>query len=80
MKKIVIGKPATPADVMNSGYVTATNLGTFYAKFKKAYNWTPNLMIWQLSSDPNFTFCKTVLAKAGVSYKVATTGISTPWT
>ena len=63
---------------MNSGYVTANNLGTFYAKFKKAYNWTPNLMIWQLSSDPNYTFCKTVLAKAGVSYKVASTGPTEP--
>jgi hypothetical protein len=77
LNKIVIGKPVTPADVMNTGYVTAANLGTFYAKFKKAYNWTPNLMIWQLSSDPNYTFCKTVLAKAGVSYKIASSGQET---
>lgn len=33
-RKIVMGKPATQGDVMNTGYVTPQNLGSYWAQFK----------------------------------------------
>lgn len=33
--KVVVGKPATKADVMNSGYVNPEDLGKWMARYKK---------------------------------------------
>ena len=34
LKKIVVGKPATKADVMNTGYVAPSDLGMWMGQFK----------------------------------------------
>lgn len=34
-RKIVVGKPATMADVMNSGYISAQSFGQFLKQWKQ---------------------------------------------
>ena len=63
-----MGKPATKADVVNTGYVTPQDLGTWMGRFKIQNNWQPSLMFWQFKNDPKGDICKTVLAKAGVNF------------
>lgn len=69
LKKIVVGKPATPGDATNTGYVNPSDLGGFFAQYKNSKNWQPSVMFWQLKNDPQGTICKTVLSRAGVDYK-----------
>jgi chitinase len=51
-EKIVVGKPATRADVYNTGYVDASDLGNWTARyFEENSNWYAGVMFWQLKSD-----------------------------
>jgi hypothetical protein len=68
-KKIVVGKPATMADVMNTGYVPPGDLGNWLGQFKREHNWRPSVMFWQFKNDARGDIMKQVLAAAGVDYK-----------
>jgi chitinase len=49
--KIVVGKPATPQDVSNTGYVDSKTLGTWIAQASRELQWNTGVMLWQYSSD-----------------------------
>jgi hypothetical protein len=68
-KKIVVGKPATQADVMNTGYVPPGDLGSWLGRFKREHNWRPSVMFWQFKNDARGDIMKQVLAAAGVDYR-----------
>jgi chitinase len=68
-KKIVVGKPATRADVINTGYVLPSDLGRWLGQFKQEYNWRPSVMLWQFKNDVNGEIIKQVLNAAGVDYR-----------
>ncbi len=59
-RKIVVGKPATLGDVMNSGYVNPASLGQFLGQWKQKGH-DPQVMFWQYLNDKDGTICKTVL-------------------
>lgn len=63
-KKIVVGKPATSADAMNTGYVTPESFGDFWKKFRAEKGIEPQVMFWQLKSDKQGDIIKKVLARA----------------
>ena len=50
-EKIVVGKPATRADVMNSGYVTSTSLGQWTSRAYDDFCWYTGVMFWQYKND-----------------------------
>jgi chitinase len=57
--KIVLGKPATPADG-NNGWMSAAALNKAITD-NYAYNgWKTGIMFWQFTSDINGTFCNDV--------------------
>lgn len=60
-KKIVLGKPATMADVMNTGYVQPADLGRWLRQFKQEHNWRPSVMFWQFKNDALGDIMKQVL-------------------
>jgi hypothetical protein len=68
-KKIVVGKPATMSDVVNTGYVSPTDLGSWIAQAKREFNWRPSLMFWQFKNDPRGDIVKTALTTAGIDYR-----------
>lgn len=68
-KKIVVGKPATRSDVVNTGYVSPTDLGSWIARAKREFNWRPSLMFWQFKNDPRGDIVKTALTTAGIDYR-----------
>lgn len=51
-KKVVVGKPATRPDVVNTGYVSPNDLGAWSARFYREYKWRPSIMFWQFKNDP----------------------------
>jgi hypothetical protein len=63
-KKIVVGKPAAMADVMNTGYITADNFGDYWRRFRTEKGIEPQIMFWQLKSDKQGDIIKTVLNRA----------------
>jgi len=60
LNKIVIGKPVTPADASNTGYVAPTDLNDLFNQGLQTYGWYTGLMIWQYPSDSDLTFVSTV--------------------
>jgi hypothetical protein len=50
-EKIIVGKPATPGDVMNTGYVDSAQLGQWAAQAKNEFGWWSGFMIWQFKGD-----------------------------
>ena len=58
--KIVIGKPATPADAANTGYVSPQDLGLWGVQGFNQFQWKTGYMFWQYKSDINGTIMKTV--------------------
>lgn len=68
-RKIVVGKPSTMADVMNSGYVNPQNLGLYFKQWKQQTGQDPQVMFWQYLNDKDGTICKTVLETAGVDWR-----------
>lgn len=63
-RKIIVGKPATPKDVMNSGYVTPEELGSWWARFRKEKGIEPQVMYWQLVNDRQGLVVSTMLVRA----------------
>jgi len=57
-KKLVVGKPATQADVMNTGFVSATDLGTWTTRAFNEFGWYAGVMFWQFPSDANGNLVK----------------------
>lgn len=57
---IVIGKPALPKNAYNTGWVSATNLGTWYSQAKKSFGWDSGIFTWEYASDASGDFVKTV--------------------
>ncbi len=68
-RKIVVGKPATMADVMNTGYLGAQKFGEYLGQFKQQKGVEPQVMFWQYLNDDQGLICKTVLEAAGVDWK-----------
>lgn len=67
----MLGKPATRADVMNTGFVEAEDLGLMIRQFlKENEGWKPSVMFWQFKNDQKGDVIRTVLEKAGVDFKV----------
>lgn len=60
-KKIIVGKPATPGDAMNTGYITPEAFGDHWARFRTEKGVIPQIMMWQLVNDRQGTILKTVL-------------------
>lgn len=61
VRKIVVGKPATMADVMNSGYMSPQSFGQALAQWKQQKGYDPQVMFWQFLNDNDGSICKTVL-------------------
>ena len=51
MKKLVVGKPASRADVMNTGYVDSPSLGSWISQAYSELKWYGGVMYWQYKSD-----------------------------
>jgi len=49
--KIVIGKPASQADVMNTGLVNPIEMGNWAKQYFEKYNYCFGVMTWQYSND-----------------------------
>ena len=49
--KIVIGKPVTPGDAANTGYVRSDDLGQWVATGYQSLKWYAGIMYWQYVSD-----------------------------
>lgn len=49
--KIVVGKPTTQRDVMNTGLVSLTDLGTWTQRAFREIGWYAGVMLWQYRSD-----------------------------
>jgi chitinase len=60
LNKIVIGKPVTPADASNTGWISATDLNSIFNQGQAKYGWYTGLMIWQFPSDATGSFVSTV--------------------
>jgi chitinase len=83
--KIVVGKPAAQADVMNTGYVSPSNLGTWTTRAFNELGWYAGVMFWQLRSDTNGTLMRaasnglvTACRKAGIGETAPGTGNPNP--
>ena len=50
-EKVVVGKPATSAEAVNTGYVDFTSLGNWGAQAYNSFGWSAGFMVWQLKSD-----------------------------
>lgn len=60
-RKIIVGKPATMADAMNTGYMSPQSFGQALAQWKQQTGYDPQVMFWQLLSDSNGSICRTAL-------------------
>lgn len=58
LKKIIVGKPATSADLWGTGYVSSTSLGNWTKKAYTDFKWYGGVMYWQFQSDLNGTLIK----------------------
>ena len=54
-EKIVVGKPATKRNVMNSGYMDPTALGKAILLANQRLSWHTGVMFWEYWSDQNGT-------------------------
>ncbi len=61
LEKLVIGKPVTPGDATNTGYMEKTALGNAITKAVKESQWKAGVFFWQYSSDPNGDTIHTVV-------------------
>ncbi len=50
--KLVVGKPVTPSDAMNSGWMNIDSLGEAISKGYDELKWYAGVMFWQYFSDP----------------------------
>ena len=50
---LVVGKPATPADASNTGYMNKTALGNAVTRAVQETSWRAGVMFWQFYSDSN---------------------------
>ena len=53
--KIIVGKPVTPGDAANSGYVNSSDLGKWVSLGYQTLNWYGGVMYWQYVSDSDFS-------------------------
>ena len=51
LNKIVVGKPVTPKDAYNTGFVNQTDLGVWAARAFDEFGWYGGIMHWQFPSD-----------------------------
>jgi hypothetical protein len=58
---LVVGKPATPADASNTGYMEKTVLGHAITRAVKETEWRAGVMFWQFYSDSNGEILATVI-------------------
>ena len=56
LEKIVVGKPATAADVMNTGLSDPNDLGEWGAQAYTELGWNAGIMTWQYPSDVDGEF------------------------
>lgn len=50
-EKLVLGKPATAADVYNTGLVDSNQLGNWIVKANNQFGWSTGVMFWQYRND-----------------------------
>lgn len=50
----------TTADASNTGWVSKTDLASFFSQGFTKYGWYTGLMVWQFPSDSDLTFVSTV--------------------
>lgn len=50
-KKIIVGKPVTPSDASNTGWMDSSVLGAALSKGYDDYKWYGGAMFWQYPSD-----------------------------
>lgn len=53
LNKLIVGKPASMADVVNTGYVASQSLGQWTGQAYNELKWYGGIMYWQYRSDPN---------------------------
>jgi chitinase len=46
-----VGKPVTPTDATNTGYMEKSALGQAVVRANKEGNWRAGVMLWQFASD-----------------------------
>ncbi len=51
-KKLVVGKPVSPGDAMNSGWMDSSVLGAATTRAYNELQWYAGVMFWQYPSDP----------------------------
>jgi chitinase len=62
LSKIIVGKPVTPADVSNSGYVPVSQLFQIIKQAVNSTSWSSGLMNWEFESDTNCNWVNTLAA------------------
>lgn len=62
MSKIVVGKPVTPADADNTGYVDVNTLASFFSQAVSQTSWSAGCMGWEYSNDLNGSWIATLAA------------------
>lgn len=70
--KIIVGKPATSGDAMNTGYVSSTDLGAWCEKAATDLNWYGGVMFWQFKNDLSGNIVKN--ATSGLIAKAKSAG------
>ena len=61
LEMLVVGKPATPADASNTGYMNQTALGHAVTRAVQESTWRAGVMFWQFYSDSNGTILDAVI-------------------
>lgn len=78
--KIVVGKPASAGDVMNSGLVSAADLGTWTSRAYTELGWYGGVMYWQYKSDLDGSVIKTATSSLMSKYSSGIPAINTTTT
>ena len=76
-EKIVVGKPASQSDVMNTGFVTSTNLGLWTSQAFDEFCWYTGVMYWQYKSDDSGTHIQNAVGNLITKYNDPTNNCDT---
>lgn len=60
-EKIVIGKPVTPGDASNTGWISAIDFHNWSQRAANEIGWQTGIMDWQYKSDASGAYVHTYL-------------------
>ncbi len=79
--KVILGKPASTTDAVNTGYVVASDLASMIMAFRNSYptyGWQAGASTWQYSSDMSGGFINVVTPSFNSAITVDTQNPTTP--